>query len=236
MSSVVACSHEESRLLLPWLANGRLQPGERMRVELHVRTCPECAREVDMQRRLCAALTEPERVTYAPGPSFRKLMQRIDAAPATRPAPPPLPAARAARLRAAWRPPGLAWAASFVLLSLTGLLASTAYRWSQPLYVTHTEAPLAAPGVLHVAFERSLAVGDVEQLLLSAGARIVEGPDRSGVFGVAPVADGTAPRDADARLRLLAARLRAEREVRWVEPLPDRQRSDGASDPLPRRP
>lgn len=237
MSSVVLCSHEESHLLLPWLANGRLSVAERSRIELHVRTCPECARELDVQRQLCDALTEPERVTYAPGPSFRKLMQRIDAAPATRPAPLPMPAARAARLRAAWRPPGLAWAASFVLLSLTGVLAATAYRWSQPRYVTHTEAPLAAPGVLHVAFERSLAVGDVEQLLLSAGARIVEGPDRSGVFGVAPVTtDGTAPADADVRLRLIAARLRAEREVRWVEPLPGIERSDSAPESLPRRP
>jgi len=236
MSSRVACSHEESWLLLPWLANGRLNAAERARLELHVRGCAECAREVALQRQLCDALTEPERVTYAPAPSFRKLMSRIDAAPATRSAPLALPAARAARLHAAWRPPGLAWAASFVLLSLAGVLAATAYRWSQPLYVTHTEVSAAAPGVLHVAFERSLAIGDVEQLLLSAGARVVEGPDRSGVFGVAPVVDGAASADTPARMRVLAARLRAEREVRWVEPLPGGERSGDASEPLPRRP
>ena len=236
MSTVIACSHEESWLLLPWLANGRLPPAERARVELHVRACPECAREVETQRQLCDVLTEPERVTYAPGPSFRKLMERIDAAPAMRAAPPALPAARATRRYAAWRPPGLAWAASFVLLSLTGLLAATAYRWSQPVYVTHTEASAAQVGVLHVAFERSLAVGDVEQLLLSAGARIVEGPDRSGVFGVAPVTDAVAPADAAARLGALAARLRAEHDVRWVEPLPGQPHGNGASEPLPRRP
>jgi hypothetical protein len=232
MSATAAYSHEESWLLLPWLANGRLSAAERSRIELHVRGCAECTREVELQRRLCDTLTEPARVTYAPGPSFRRLMERIDAAPAARTAPSVTSAARA---RAAWRPPGLAWAASFVLLSLAGVLAASAYRWSQPLYVTHTEVAAATPGVLHVAFERSLPIGDAEQLLLSAGARVVEGPDRSGVFGVAPVADAAAP-EREAQLRALAARLRSESQVRWVEPLADLQRSDRGAESLPRRP
>ena len=73
-----ACSHQDAWLSLPWLANGRLSGTERLRVEEHVRGCALCAREVALQRRLCDLLTEPERVTYAPGPSFRKLMDRID--------------------------------------------------------------------------------------------------------------------------------------------------------------
>jgi len=32
--------------------------------------------------------------------------------------------------------------------------------------------------VLHVAFERSLPVGEMEEMLRSAGARVVEGPER----------------------------------------------------------
>jgi hypothetical protein len=108
-------SHEESWQLLPWLANGRLGAAERTRLEQHLHGCAECAREVELQRLWCRTLTEPERVTYAPGPSFRKLMERIDAEPAPRAAPPGIAAARAVRARAAWRPPGLAWAASFVL-------------------------------------------------------------------------------------------------------------------------
>ena len=74
--------------------------------------------------------------------------------------------------------------------------------------------------MLHVAFERSLPIGDAEQLLLSCGARVVEGPDASGVFGVAPVAaPGTAGERA-ARLQVLADQLRSDPKVRWVEPLP----------------
>ncbi|HLY52642.1 MAG TPA: zf-HC2 domain-containing protein, partial [Steroidobacteraceae bacterium] len=83
--------HEECRLLLPWLANGRLAGAERARLEPHVRDCAECARELELERRWCDALTEPERITYTPGPSFRKLMERIDATPAGSAAAPATP-------------------------------------------------------------------------------------------------------------------------------------------------
>ena len=212
-------SHQDAWLLLPWLANGRLSGAERVRVEEHVRGCALCAREVALQRRLCDVLTEPERVTYAPGPSFRKLMDRIDGRAPAAPAEP-----RVARLRAfaarggsAWRPPGLAWAASFLLVvGFTGLTA-TAYLWSQPRYVTHTTvtAPTAT-AVLHIAFLPSLSIAEVGAALRSAGARVVEGPDATGVFGVAPVGDSA---DAGSQLRSLAALLRADARVRWVEPL-----------------
>ena len=235
MSASPAFSHEESWLLLPWLANGRLGGAERVRLEQHLRGCAECAREVAVQRLWCSTLTEPERVTHAPGPSFRKLMERIDAEQPPRAAAAVASAARAVRAPAAWRPPGLAWAASFVLCVGLGTFAVTAYRWSEPLYVTHTAPSTAAPGVLHIAFERSLTVGEAERLLISAGARVVEGPDASGLFGVAPVAVAATPGEGAAELRLLAERLRSEREVRWVEPLPG-ERAGRAPGPPPRRP
>ena len=241
MSASPVFSHEESWLMLPWLANGRLGGAERARLEQHVRGCRECAREVEWQRLWCSTLTEPERVTYAPGPSFRRLMERIDAEPPQRTSA-SVPALRAVRARAAWRPPGLAWAASFVLCVTLGTVALTAYRWSQPLYLTHTQPAAAVPGVLHIAFDRSLPIGEAEQLLISTGARVVEGPDATGVFGVAPVAAAATPRADAAELRALAERLRGDPHVRWIEPLPGTGPSDGASAsrgppaPLPRRP
>jgi len=227
MSASPAFSHDESWRLLPWLVNGRLSGAERVLLEQHLRGCHECARELARQRLWCETLNEPERVTYAPGPSFRKLMERIDAAAPVRAEAPVTPAARAARARSAWRPPGLAWAASFLLSVGIGTFAVTAYRWSQPLFLTRTAPVAAAPGVLHIAFDRSLTIGDAEQLLLSAGARVVEGPDASGVFGVAPVGEPAAPGDAAARLRALAERLRTETRVRWIEPLPGSERASG---------
>jgi len=210
---VDALTHEESWQLLPWLANGRLLASERAWLEEHVRGCVACARELVQQRLLCEALTAPERITYAPGPSFRKLMDRIDGRKTVRSTPPRRAAVRAlpAVLASAWRPPGLAWAASFLLMVGCGVFALTAYRWTQPLYATYTANTVHAADVLHIAFVPSLSIGDAGAVLRAAGARVVEGPDATGIFGVAP---------ADTRdMRALAARLRADPRVRWVEPL-----------------
>jgi Putative zinc-finger len=223
-----ASRHEESWLLLPWLANGRLPLAERAALEEHLRECAACTQELAQQRLMCQVLTEPERVTYAPGPSFRKLMERIEGPTPHAPArPQERPVSRrsapSAALAAAWRPPGLAWAATFVLAIGLAAFAPTAYRWSQPRYATHTELTRATPGVLHIAFDRSLPIGEMEEMLHSAGARVVEGPGTTGVFGIAPVtatARGVADSgDVTPQLRALAARLRADPRVRWVEPL-----------------
>jgi hypothetical protein len=218
MNTAPAARHEEVWLLLPWLANARLTGTQRMQVEAHLRECAECTREAATQRHMATLLTGPERVIYAPGPSFRKLMERIDAEAASA----PVPRLRAVRHRVtpSWRPPGLAWAATFVLAVGLGLLGATAYRWTQPLYATYTADTGRPAQVLHIAFERTLPVGDVEEALRAAGARVVEGPDGSGIFGVAPLAARTGPAaGVGPEMRSLALRLRSDPRVRWVEPL-----------------
>ena len=74
--------------------------------------------------------------------------------------------------------------------------------------------------VVHIAFVPSVSIGEAEALLRSAGARVVEGPDATGIFGVSPasMAD-TSTAQASARVRALSARLRTDARVRWVEPL-----------------
>jgi len=226
-------SHADAWLMLPWLANGRLAGAERLRVEEHVRGCALCAREVALQRRLCEVLTEPERVTYAPGPSFRKLMDRIDGRAVGRaPRRPPEP--RASHLRrfvatgtAAWRPPGLAWAASVLAaIGFLGFGAITTYRWSQPRYVTYTAEPrpgsaaATSTAVLHIAFIPSISIGEMGDALQRSGARIVEGPDTTGIFGVTPAAAAADAGDASLQLRAIATRLRVDARIRWIEPLP----------------
>ena len=225
--------HEEIWLLLPWLANERLSGAERERAEEHVRVCDECAQELATQRRLCDALSAPERVTYAPGPSFRKLLERIDGPDAQSPrgsesaSPAPRPEVVAARGRgrgrsgntALWRPPGLAWAASFlVMVGITAMVA-TAYRWSEPLYATKSDSPVETrgQGVLHIALDRELTIGEVEELLRADGARVVSGPDATGIFGIA--AATRAGGYGNQPLLRLSDRLRADPRVRWVEPI-----------------
>lgn len=225
--------HEEVWRLLPWLASGRLSAAEREMAQEHIRHCSACEQELALQHRLCDAFTQPDRVIYAPGPSFRKLMDRIDSEDGTNRN---NTAGRGQRTSlvgrlghvSLWRPPGLAWAASFILLfGITGM-AMTAYLWSEKTYITHSDpTPAVAPNVLHIALDRSLPIGEVEELLRTGGARIVEGPGNTGILGVTPigVVDGqTPPAVANKQLRALSARLRADPRVLWVQPLePDAQ-------------
>ncbi len=241
--------HDEVWLLLPWAANGRLPNSQREWVEEHSRVCATCAEELSLQSRLCDALSAPERVTYAPGPSFRKLLDRLDAPAAqaagtetarTETARAEPTALRARKSRSAeatlWRPPGLAWAASFiVMVGMTALVAS-AYRWSEPRYTTRTDSGETSPrGVLHIAFDRGLSIGEVEEVLRASGARVVEGPDTTGIFGVSP-ASGAGPEGArravtSQQLIELSTRLRADPRIRWVEPV---DALDGQAGPTPR--
>ncbi|MBS0416536.1 MAG: zf-HC2 domain-containing protein [Proteobacteria bacterium] len=213
--------HEEIWLLLPWLATGRLSASEREVAEEHVRHCSACEQELAVQHLMGKGFTEPDRVTYAPGPSFRKLMDRIDSEEGTesvrRPKSQPSWISRLSHV-SLWRPPGLAWAASFLLMfGITGMMVQ-AYRWSQPLYATHTDtAP--APTVLHVALDRNIPIGEVEELLRAGGAQIVHGPDSTGVLGVTPV--GASGKSSTRQLHALAERLRTDPRVLWIEPLAD---------------
>jgi hypothetical protein len=224
--------HEEVWLLLPWLATGRLSPGERELAQDHIRHCNECVRELRLQRLISGAFTEPDRVTYAPGPSFRKLMQRIDQDASARRSPRHRRMGGqswAARLASVslWRPPGLAWAASFLLVfGITGMLA-TAYHWSEPIFRTHTDRPVGIPAhILHIWLDRSLTIGNVEELLRTSGARIVEGPDKTGILGVTPVGvtpGQTSEKSVNRQLRSLSSRLRSDSRVLWVQPLPEEE-------------
>ncbi len=230
--------HEEVWLLLPWLANGRLSPAERDMAQEHVRRCKECERELALQQLMCSAFTEPDRVTYAPGPSFRKLMERIDGSEARegeagkatlrdrKPVRRSAGQSTPARFRrvSLWRPPGLAWAASFLILFGITAMMFMAYHWSAPTFRTVTNASVVTPNVLHIALDRSLPIGEVEELLRTGGARIVEGPGNTGILGVTPVgviAGQTTEASANKQLRALSARLRADPRVLWVQPLAD---------------
>ncbi len=221
-------THKDVWLLLPWMANGRLSNSQREYVQEHVRVCSKCEQELSAQRRICESLETPDRVTYAPGPSFRKLLERIDEAEprgrtsahepaqqgeATRPA-------AFGNKAALWRPPGLAWAASFIIMVGLTALISTASRWTEPRYATRTDAADASrPGVLHIAFQRDLTIGEVEELLRANGARVVEGPGSTGIFGVATLSAMPRGAVANEEMLKLASRLRGDPRVRWVEPL-----------------
>jgi hypothetical protein len=103
------------------------------------------------------------------------------------------------------------------MVGLTALVTTT-YRWSEARYTTRSDRPDAGRAeVLHIAFDRQLTIGEVEELLRADGARVIAGPDTTGVFGIAPVA--TADGHNAQQMHQLAARLRTDPRVRWVEPI-----------------
>ena len=85
--------------------------------------------------------------------------------------------------------------------------------------------------VLHIAFLPSLSIAEVGEALRSAGARGVEGPDDIGIVGVAPVTASADVAGTTAELRAIAARLRGDARVRWVQPLPGTLAGSAAAEP-----
>lgn len=240
-------SHDEAWHALPWLASGRLSQTERDKIEPHVSTCETCREELAFQRLLCHALTEPDRVTYAPGPSFRKLMERIDgtAPPARKTAEARPGAARPRRAASGtvhrpslWRPPGLAWAASFILMMGLAGIIGTLHRSAQAPYTTRSDLS-APPKALHIAFQHTITIDEAREVLRSTGAQIVEGPDSVGIFGVVPALKTSGNLTSDRmskQLRVLSARLRADPRVRWVEPVAGDDLPADAQEPTSRGP
>jgi hypothetical protein len=208
--------HDEIWLLLPWLATGRLPEAVRERAERHVEGCIACSAELALQRRLVEALAAPERVSHAPGPSFTRLLRRIDEDTAQR-----TRRHTSFRMRHAWRPPGFAWATTFLLTStLAGVLV---YRQlllpGMPWYTTRADPMPPAASVIHISFAGGITIEEMARLLRAAGAQVVTGPGETGIFGVSPVSSGTAGGDAVQRLQELATQLRQDPRVRWVEPV-----------------
>ena len=73
-------------------------------------------------------------------------------------------------------------------------------------------------------FNRQLAIWSAKfngqrPLLDPGGAQIVQGPDSTGVLGVTPV--GVEGKSTPKQLRALAARLRTDPRVLWIQPLAD---------------
>jgi hypothetical protein len=224
--------HKEVWLLLPWLANGRISPAERATAEAHVGQCTACQQELEVQQRMCKAFTAPDRVVYAPGPSLRKLMDRIDADSGNSRAVPsnkqPNVQSLTARLGhvSLWRPPGLAWAASFLLLfGMTGMMLTAYHHLFAATITTKSDLRHAVnPNVLHIWLDRSVPIGEVEELLRANGARIEEAPSNTGVLGVTPIGivpGKTSSTSANQQLLALSARLLTDPRVLWVQPLTD---------------
>jgi anti-sigma factor RsiW len=211
-------SHEESRLALPWLANGTLDAAERQGVEAHVAACAECAADLAAERRLHDELRGTTAVSPAPHPvQLARLWSRIDGSEESAPAP------RRGRARsplAGW-PRAARWlvAAQAATILLLLALGTPFGRERSGAFRTLAAGDLAngAAGSterLRVVFADTLDQRSLREILLPLGAEIVAGPSPLGVYTL------VLPADAEP-IGWVLTHLRARPEVRFAEPVRD---------------
>jgi hypothetical protein len=209
-------SHKDAFELLPWYVNETLEEDERREVRTHLSNCLVCRRELAFLERLDEAVTTSPDFDFTPQRGFSALMQRIDMAEA------PLARRWWSSLTSGLRTlhaahPVLRGAlvvqAAMILLAVF-LLVRIPLLDRTPSFETLTDAsaPVAAElgnARLRVVFAPEVAMSDVQALLQSGGARIVDGPSSVGAFAIDVPADASAA---------WLERLRSDARVRFAEP------------------
>ncbi len=201
-------THAQAFELLPWLVNGSLAGAEREALELHVRTCVPCRRELGEQGRLQAALQAHPAVHLSAQSNFERLALRLDE-PAS--APPrrarPLPQPLGAWLR-------------FAVVGAAGLCALGVLWWLMPSnrddgarYST-LATQRAASGAVEVdlVFAATADSAARAALLADVGGTIVAGPSAIGRYTVR--LEGRAPGTPDTAA--LIERLAQDPRVRFA--------------------
>jgi hypothetical protein len=194
-----ASSHASADALLPFYVNATLRGEELAFVEQHVRTCEKCQHEVDWLRRIFAelgALQDSARTGIALGslrgiPSNRKprIQERFRATP----------------IWARWL-----LAAQLAAIAILGTSLATDDRVASYRTLGVSNPSTQVRDAFAVMFDPSVTESEMRQIMLRVGARVVDGPTRTGVF-VLEVPEGRAVQALQV--------LRAEPAVRLAEPL-----------------
>jgi len=192
-------THHEAQRLLPWLANGTLESGEREWLQEHIGNCAECRCGLQELQALQAAILEPGQAPAGVDAGWRRVRSRI--APVER-------GARGPRWRQAPRWLAAAVAAQ-VLLAIALGVSWWGMRAPPPAYHTLAGAPRPA-GDLLVVFDPRISEAQLRRLLDASDARIVDGPTDAGAY-VLSVPEGRVDNVRDA--------LRAAPGVTMVESL-----------------
>ncbi len=217
--------HRDIEDLLPWYANGTLNPAETEAVERYLAQHPDRRAELEQCRALADLIATHDSATWQPAPgAFDRLMIDIDQLEAS-PSPTTAPAQAAPSL---WRrlsewlrntPSPVRWTLAAESLALAALALVVLLPTSVPTdpgYETlsnREEPTLAAGWRVRVVFDDQMRLGELRALLHNIDGRIVAGPTSLGVY---TVAGGNAANGAPDRA---AATLRDHALVRLVEPL-----------------
>lgn len=193
-------AHHAVQALLPWFAMNSLDDEERARVEEHLAGCPACRAELDLERKMQAALPRQADDSLASAADVEQglaRMRTLIGSGAPRPAPP------AARW---WR---WALAAQFAVIVALG----AALVLPEMDLGAHRYRALGAPGAdaaanVVVMFKPEATEQEIRRALRESGARLVDGPTASNAWLLSVQGEGHV--EAIARLRAQPAVSLAE--------------------------
>jgi hypothetical protein len=212
-----AREHEDTRMLLPWYANGTLSGEELQRVRLHIGACLVCRQELTGLQRQVESIGLHDQPAAPPEQSFARLMQRIKSEDRQRTH--TFDSGRVSglvnslRQRLSVRPP--VWAVSLLLLAtVTGGMFLYRDFPQPPAYRTLSDTPGQFEGtgrILRVVFDGSLSLDDFHNLLRECGVTINGGPNSAGAYTLQTLAKDKAPN--------ALACMRSKPVVRFAEPV-----------------
>lgn len=180
--------------LLPWYANGRISPVDRLRVEAAVASDAELARRLELVREeMAETIAANEALALPSSRAFDKLMAGIEATPV---APRPLAAAKAGLIDrlgafvASLAPRRLAYAAlavAAVMVVQAAVLTGVVGERGGASLQTASQGTVATEGpTLLVAFAPKAEIAAIAALLKRHGVGVVEGPKANGFWRLRP--------------------------------------------------
>jgi len=199
-------THSRAFELLPWLVNNSLGAEERDAVELHVRSCLSCHRELKEQQRLRAALRAQPAVHISPQTGFEKLARALEGESVL------------SERSAAW--PRNTFV-RFAAVAAAGLLVVGGLLWLAPIrhdtrveaaYETLANGQQAPRGELDIVFVQSITAAQMQSLLEEIDGTIAAGPSENGRYRVR--LDGSSL--TDAQLDALVTGLGKDPRVRFA--------------------
>lgn len=195
--------HKQTQSLLPWYANGTLDPEEVAAVEAHLADCAECSAELETERMLA------REIASLPEQGWASLRARLEPPPARRR---PSPGALLRR-----RVP-LGWAMAAQAACLVLVVGGAWIATSQPQTQTQTRtlyralgSPVtAAAGNVVVMFRPTTSEAELRDALRRSGARVVDGPTVTDAYVLHVAADQQAS---------ALTQLRSNQHVVLAEPI-----------------
>lgn len=190
--------HDEVQALLPWRANGTLNPAEAAMVEAHLEACAEC--RGDLAESAAQRRAYQEAASEAP--------RGVDGAFAPRPRS-AFPRPRRFLARRVTIGGALAGQAAVAAAAAVAIFLAPVSKPKQEYRLLASAAPAPAGNAI-VQFAPGASEADMRQLLLRAGARMIDGPTAGGGYVIAlpPAARSGA-----------LAQLRGSTSVLLAEPL-----------------